>query len=328
MEFYTRINIPKSSFLLSYTDSIVMIGSCFAENIGKLLQENKFNTDLNPFGILYNPGSIAKAIHMLVQPDLFTSKELVHNEGTYHSFMHHSRFSSVSQEDILDTINNRLILSSEKLLQADRLIITFGTAYVYRLKSNGKIVANCHKLPDKLFSRERLTTEEIVNEWKDLLLHLWEHNPKIKILFTVSPIRHWKDGAHNNQLSKATLLLAIDNLQKEFADRVEYFPAYEILMDELRDYRFYAEDMCHPSSQAVGYIWQRFIENYFSSETLILFNEWNEILKAINHKPFQAESESYKQFIRQTLLKMDQINRKMPSFDMAKERFTLESKLK
>ena len=227
MELYTRILLPKARFSFSYEDRVVMMGSCFAENIGRKLEENKFSVDINPFGTLYNPAS----------GDLFQ------HEGIYHSFTHHSRFSAPSEEECLGHINSRLSESSDFLRKATRLVITLGTAFVYRLKSDGRIVSNCHKLPEKMFDRQRLSTQEIVEDWKPLLLALWEQNPALKILFTVSPIRHWKDGAHENQLSKATLLLATDALQKDYPDRIAYFPAYEILMDELRDYRFYADDI-------------------------------------------------------------------------------------
>ena len=207
------------------------------------------------------------------------------------------------------------------------MIITLGTAWVYRLRSTGKIVSNCHKLPEKMFDRQMLSVDEITAEWKSILLSLWEQNPELKILFTVSPIRHWKDGAHGNQLSKATLLLAVEQLQKDFPEQTAYFPAYEIMMDELRDYRFYADDMLHPSLQAVEYIWERFTETMLSRETQAILKEWKDIQKAINHKPFQPESEAYKHFISQTLLKMERINKKFPSFDSTKEMEIIKSKL-
>ena len=213
---------------------------------------------MNPFGTLYNPSSIAEAIRMLLQPEQFTGDDLFQHEGIYHSFSHHSRFSSPSETECLANINRRLFSSADTILKAQRMILTFGTAWVYKLKSSGKVVSNCHRLPEKMFDRQLLTVGEIVAEWKSLLLSLWKQNPELKILFTVSPIRHWKDGAHGNQLSKATLLLAIDALQKEFPEHTAYFPAYEIMMDELREYRFYADDMLHPSTTAIEYIWERF----------------------------------------------------------------------
>lgn len=319
MELYTRILLPKARFSFSYEDRVVMMGSCFAENIGRKLEENKFSVDINPFGTLYNPASVAEGLRMLLRPEYFTPGDLFQHEGIYHSFTHHSRFSAPSEEECLGHINSRLSESSDFLRKATRLVITLGTAFVYRLKSDGRIVSNCHKLPEKMFDRQLLTVGEIVAEWKGLLLSLWEQNPELKILFTVSPIRHWKDGAHGNQLSKATLLLAIDVLQKEFPEHTAYFPAYEIMMDELREYRFYADDMLHPSTTAIEYIWERFTGSMLSPDSLSILKEWKDIQKAINHKPFQPESEAYKRFISQTLLKMERLNEKFPYFDMTNE---------
>lgn len=327
MEFRTQVTIPKSIIDLSYQDGIMLIGSCFAENIGNKLNDTKFTVDINPFGTLYNPASVASSLKTLLYPKRFLPDDLFEHEGVFHSFAHHSRFSSHSPDESLDKINQRLYASSDNLGKAAWLIITFGTAFVYRLKSNGQVVSNCHKLPDKMFFREISSTGDIIKEWNTLLLSLWEQNPDIKILFTVSPIRHWKDGAHNNQLSKATLLLAIDALQTKYPEHIAYFPAYEIMMDELRDYRFYADDMLHPSSMAIEYIWECFVCNCLSNESQGILKEWEEIQKAMNHKPFQPQSEAYRQFISQTLLKAEQISRKFPYFDIIKEIELLRSKV-
>lgn len=328
MEFSTPITIPQAASPLSYGEKIVTLGSCFAENIGLALEENKFSVDKNPFGILYNPASVAAALRCLLRPERYTSGDLFLHEGVYHSFAHHSRFSSPSEETCLSQINDRLFRSADYLRQAGRLIVTFGTAWVYKLKSDGRIVSNCHKLPDKLFERSRLSVEDIAAEWEPLLLSIWEQCPDLKVLFTVSPIRHWKDGAHANQLSKSTLLLAIERLQERFGDRTTYFPAYEIVLDELRDYRYYAEDMLHPSPLAMAYIWERFARTQLTEDTRRALNEWKEIRKAVNHRPFQPGSEAYREFILQTLLKAERFQEKMPSFDLTNEIQLLKSKLK
>ena len=269
----TTIDIPKGPFGFGYEEPIMLMGSCFAENIGERLSDNQFKTDLNPFGTLYNPASVASALKRLLHPVPFTTTDLFQQDGVYHSFAHHSRFSSTSEADCLEQINNRLNDSATFLTKASRLIITFGTAYVYQLKSSGEVVTNCHKLPEKLFERSMLSVETITEEWQILLQQLWQHNPLLKVLFTVSPIRHWKDGAHGNQLSKATLLLAIDQLQQRFPKQIHYFPAYELMMDELRDYRFYADDMLHPSPLATDYIWERFKESLLTNEALKLLDD-------------------------------------------------------
>ncbi|MDR0431037.1 MAG: GSCFA domain-containing protein [Tannerellaceae bacterium] len=328
MEFRTAVSIEKPTFNISYRDGIMMIGSCFVENIGSKLNENKFTVDINPFGTLYNPSSIALSVKMLLHPERFSCGDLFEHEGIYHSFAHHSRFSSHSADESLHKINSRLYASSANLSKASRLVVTFGTAFVYRLESNGQVVSNCHKLPERMFHREMVSVESIVKEWNSLLLSVWEQYPDLKIYFTVSPIRHWKDGAHSNQLSKATLLLAVNALHKQYPERINYFPAYEIMMDELRDYRFYADDMIHPSEKAINFIWECFSRNYLSEESMQILKEWQKIQKALDHKPYQPESEAYKRFISQTLLKAEQISRKFPYFDIAKEIELLRSKVK
>lgn len=327
MELNTRIVIPQPSFKISYADNLLLLGSCFAENIGQKLSDNKFRTDVNPFGTLYNPASITNAVHILTEKKHYRPSDLFIHNGLFNSWDHHSRFSFTTIEESLSTINRRMERSSAFLSTTQVAIITLGTRYIYRLKETGRIVANCHKLPEKTFNRYPLKCNDIVTECRLMIDDFKELNPNIRFIFTVSPIRHWKDGAHNNQLSKAALLLAIEQIQVEYGDEVAYFPAYEIMMDELRDYRFYAEDMIHPSALAVEYIWQRFIETFVNQESITIMKEWQDILKAINHKPFNPSSEQYRNFILQTLLKMERITDKIPYFDIANEIEILKSKL-
>ena len=328
LSLITSIQIPKPPFGISYADRMVLMGSCFAENIGERLESDKFRVDNNPFGTLYNPASIAEGVRRLLRPTPFTAADLFAHEGSYHSFAYHSRFSATTEEETLRLMNDRLFSSAEQLREASRLILTWGTAYVYRLKRDGRIVANCHKLPEQRFVRERLSVEAIVEEWRVLLPELWSQCPHLKLICTVSPIRHWKDGAHANQLSKATLLLALDALRAEFPDRISYFPAYEILLDELRDYRFYADDLLHPSPLAIDYIAERFAQTYFDQQTQTARQAWDKLRKAIAHRPLQPESEAYRQFITQTLLKLEQLKAKMPFFDFSKEFEILTAKLR
>ena len=308
----TTIDIPKGPFGFGYEEPIMLMGSCFAENIGKRLSDNQFKTDLNPFGTLYNPASVASALKRLLHPAPFTTTDLFQQDGVYHSFAHHSRFSSTSEADCLEQINNRLNDSATFLTKASRLIITFGTAYVYQLKSSGEVVANCHKLPEKLFERSMLSVETITEEWQILLQQLWQHNPLLKVLFTVSPIRHWKDGAHGNQLSKATLLLVIDQLQQRFPKQIHYFPAYELMMDELRDYRFYADDMLHPSAVAVEYIWQRMVDTFFSDEAKAFMKAWAPIKRGLAHRPLNPDSAEYKAFHAKLMADAEALKRRYP----------------
>ena len=319
MKFRTEIEITSLGVKIGYENRVLALGSCFAAHIARKLAGAKFRVAENPSGILFNPLSIAAAIRSYADPAPVTRGELGFDGEVWHHFGFHGDFSAPTADEALQKMNAARQAGADALRTADRIVLTFGTAWVYKLKSSGKVVSNCHRLPEKMFDRQLLTVGEIVAEWKSLLLSLWKQNPELKILFTVSPIRHWKDGAHGNQLSKATLLLAIDALQKEFPEHTAYFPAYEIMMDELREYRFYADDMLHPSTTAIEYIWERFTGSMLSPDSLSILKEWKDIQKAINHKPFQPESEAYKRFISQTLLKMERLNEKFPYFDMTNE---------
>ncbi len=322
MIFFTKVDIPRSSVLFSYENRTMLFGSCFAESIGNHLLSNVFRVDINPFGVLYNPASIAMAIERLLGNEAFTSSDLLQSEGLYHSCFHHGSFSALSAEECLQRINGRLQKSATTLSRADRFIVTFGTAYVYRLKETRQIVANCHKLPESCFERTRLSVEQIVESWDLLIAKIRKIRPDMQWLFTVSPVRHWRDGAHENQLSKATLLLAVERLQERFPKHVAYFPAYELMMDELRDYRFYGDDLCHPSAMAVQYIWERFVEVCMNQETRMLLKEAERIRKALNHRPFNPQSESYRRFTAQILSKIEQFNEKMPYLCFEEERQT------
>lgn len=319
MDFRIRVELPKKELDIAHNSKILLLGSCFAENIGNRLLENKFNCDVNPFGILYNPMSILTALKQISGGKEYSEEELFFYQGQWHSFMHHGFFSDASGSACLGNINFRLRQASEELPSLNYLFITFGTAYVYMLKENGMIVSNCHKLPEKNFERRRLTVDEVVKEYTLYLNSLLKQNPGLKILFTVSPIRHAKDGMHGNQLSKATLLLVIDALKVNFPEHIFYFPSYELIMDELRDYRFYAEDMLHPSDVAVNYLWECFSSSYFSRKTLDILAEWGEIKKALNHKPFRPDSEQHIKFLSQIVLRIKRLKEKCPYLDVEKE---------
>jgi hypothetical protein len=299
MKFRTEIALPPAEFAISHQDKIMMMGSCFVENIFSRMEASCFSVEVNPFGIVYNPASLAGGLMDLMNNRVYTPENLFLHQGLYHSFSHHSRFSGTGAETVLNGINSNRIRSSAFLRQTSILILTFGTAGIYRLLSSGELVSNCHKLPANLFAGERLTVDEITGQWNPLIHSLQEMNRNMKILFTVSPVRHWKDGAHENQLNKSTLLLAVNELIKTNT-RCYYFPSYEIMMDDLRDYRFYAGDLIHPSSQAVDYIWEKFGNAYFSPQTMELIKEWEHIQQALNHRPFNPESEEYLRFREKT----------------------------
>lgn len=321
--FRTQIDIVSGDLIINHNTQMMLLGSCFSEQIGKKLADHKFHVDINPFGILYNPTSILNALERLICGSVFTVQELFLFNGIYHSEMHHGSFSSTKSEDTLKIINDRFEKAVSVLLSADLLLITFGTAWVYQQKGNNRVVANCHKLPAHHFSRFRLSVEEIVCDWKVLIPRLQSYNRKIKLLFTVSPVRHLKGGAHENQLSKSVLFLAIEELQRLFPKVVYYFPAYELMQDELRDYRFYDDDMLHPSALAVNYIWDRFTQAYFAEETCRINKEWTSIRQAIEHRPLHPQSDAYHLFRQQTANKLKMFIKRYPYISCDKEQETL-----
>jgi hypothetical protein len=292
MNFRTEISVPANDFKITHDCKIAMMGSCFAENMASEFLNAGFSVDVNPFGIAYNPSSLAQNLNRLSDNKPFVAEELFRDNDLYHSFSHHSRFSGSNSDEVLSKINSGMNRSLDFLRTADLLIITFGTAFVYRLQSTGEVVSNCHKLPAKLFTYQRLTIENIVEEWNDLIARLQTLNPSLRILFTVSPIRHWKDGAHGNQLSKSILLLSVEELLRNHS-RCFYFPAYEIVLDDLRDYRFYAEDMLHPSSQAIDYVWEKFTEAWFDGETLKKAREFEKLHRSMNHVPLSLRQQPF-----------------------------------
>ena len=297
--FQTKIDIPVSDIKISYKDSIMTFGSCFAENIGNKLETVFFETDINPFGVLYNPVSVKNSLELLIQNKSFSSEEIFENKSLWQSFAHSSLFNGLSEVECLNNINTRLISSAGFFQKTNVLLITFGTAWVFEEKKSGRVVSNCHKLPSGDFERRRLTVNEIVSDYNELIVTLQKLCPALNIIFSVSPIRHWKDGAHENNISKSILLIAIDELQKQHK-QVHYFPAYEILLDELRDYRFYAPDMLHPSEVAVDYIWSRFSETYFSERTLQLKKRIEQLVADRAHRPYQPDSAEFKKFVEHT----------------------------
>ena len=255
MKWRTEIEIPKSRWQIEPDDRILLVGSCFTDSIGQKMQAHGLRATTNPTGVLYNPLSIVQSLNGDMRV------ELVEHDGLYHSMSHHSSFSGTDSEQVLRRCLQSQAELHQALAEADVVFVTFGTAYVYF--RDGQVVANCHKLPESEFVRRRLSVQEILTAWRPLIRTM----PDKHWVFTVSPIRHQRDGMHQNQLSKATLLLAIEQLQQAFPEQVTYFPAYEIVLDELRDYRFYADDLVHPSAAAVDYIWQRLCDTFVSPET-------------------------------------------------------------
>ena len=310
--FTTKVEILESPIKITHNDGIVALGSCFSENIGKKMSDAGFNIDVNPFGVLYNPVSIRNSLQFLLDGKQFTEEDLFFDGSLYNSFAHSSLFSDVNAEKCLQKINSRLEQSRVQIREGRFLFITFGTSWIFENTENGEIVSNCHKLPAKKFVRYSLAVEDIVNDYRRLIQQLNTQNRELKLIFSVSPIRHWKDGAHENSLSKARLLLAVNLLQKEFED-VHYFPAYELLMDELRDYRYYASDMLHPSETAINYIWERFADCYFSDETKKIKFEIEQLNADFAHRPLHPESANYQKFAENIEARKRKIAEKYPN---------------
>ncbi|MDR0982569.1 MAG: GSCFA domain-containing protein [Culturomica sp.] len=295
MNLQTKVEITAPSDKLRHSSQMLCIGSCFAENIGRKLQMHGFNVDINPFGIVYNPLSAANVLKRLLSKQTFTEDELLYNNGMWVSLSHHGSFSSKDKQTCLENINTRMSSAVENLAKVNCLLFTFGTAWVYEYIPQSCIVGNCHKISAEHFNRYCLDVGTIVREYSRLINHLKAVNPALRIVFTVSPIRHLKDGAHANQLSKATLLLAIDKLCSLFPEHY-YFPSYEIVMDELRDYRFYASDMLHLSETAVDYIWEVFKTNCITASEYELMNKVEKINRGLHHRPSDPTDEDYLSF--------------------------------
>ena len=319
MNLQTKITVAAPDFLIDYNSRLMMLGSCFAENMGSKFSYYKFDVDVNPCGIIYNPLSGANVLRLIVEGKQFEKSDLRQVGGKWVSLYHHGAFSSTDPDECLRRINDRLTKATGELRTLDLLVITWGTAWVYRYTRENIVVSNCHKIPSQEFERSRLSVEDIVKEYLVLIGRLREINPGLRILFTVSPIRHWKDGAHGNQLSKATLLLAIDRLREEL-QHVYYFPAYEIVLDELRDYRFYADDMLHMSGFTVDYIWERFLYSFISPEVLGLMNQIGRVNKGVAHRPFDPQSEEYHRLVKKMLAEIAMISRSYPMIDISEEK--------
>jgi hypothetical protein len=298
MNFRTQIPIPKSNHPIDYNSKIVSLGSCFAENMGDKFQYFKFQNTINPFGIIFNPVSIEKIIHKAINGIVFTENDIFFHNERWHCFDVHSDLSNSNKEELLSSLNAIIKSTKHQLEEASHVIITYGTSWVYRNIESNEIVANCHKVPQKQFKKELLSVEEIRKSIANTLKLIHSVNPNCNIIFTVSPVRHIKDGFVENQVSKANLISALYTVLQvsPLGAKGAYFPSYEIMMDELRDYRFYAEDMLHPNQVAIDYIWKRFRETTISEIAFSVMDEVENIQKSLSHKPFNPTSISHLKF--------------------------------
>jgi len=318
MDFKLHFSIPASPFVINHQSKIVLMGSCFAQNIGDKLISYKFNSLVNPLGILFNPVSIANAINFIINPGSFQSKFITERNGIFQSWMHHGKIFSNSANSLLQKIENDLHHANNSIAKADVLFITLGSANVYRHNNLHVIVANCHKHPANQFTKVLLSPQEIIHQFGSAILLLKEINPMLKIVFSVSPVKYLKDGLHQNNISKGILHYAINKLCQTHTN-VFYFDAYEIVNDELRDYRFYKEDFAHPTEQAIDYVWQRFSETYFNTETLTLIKALKEINTALYHKPIIANTNEHLAFKNNMLNKVKILQQEYSFLNMQQE---------
>lgn len=312
--FRTIVTPDKPPFNITHADKLISIGSCFSENIGLKFRDYKFNININPFGQQYNPYSIAKAIHRLLEAKPYEASELVHHDELYHSFDHHGSFSKSTVDDTLQYINGNLQQASADLKNATLLFLTFGTSHVFTLKENGAYVSNCHKLSGTYFERKVLKPHEIVSALRNAIDALLAVNPNIKIVATVSPVRYFAFGHYENSVSKAHLFTAIHELQEIYSG-IYYFPAYELVMDDLRDYRFFAEDMLHPNYQATNYVWDVLSNTMLDKKTAGLMKEIDEILLAARHRPRNPNSDAHRKFVQKYINKIEELKTKGLSFE-------------
>lgn len=296
MHFRTEIRIPKPPFQIGYNDHLMSIGSCFSEHIGNYFQEARFSTCINPFGQQYNPASVSNAIARLLSGQPYTAGDLVYYEELYHSFDHHGSYSRPEEAATLTLINSELAQQAEALRRSTVLFLTFGTSHVFRRKDTGVIVSNCHKIPGSQFDFELMKPDVIVKMLHQQLKALRDINPNIKVVFTVSPVRYFAFGHYENSVSKAHLFTAIHELLA-LVDHSYYFPAYELVMDELRDYRFFAEDMLHPNYQATRFVWEKVVDTFFSKETRQVLMQVEQVVQAAKHRPRNPNSEAHRQFL-------------------------------
>ena len=309
MDFRTVVKpLEHHSGLIAHDTGIFMLGSCFTDNIGRRLTDALFPVCANPFGTLYNPASIHRIVERIVSGTPFTEADIFTHGRMNHSFLCHSSLSSVDADGMLRNLNSRLEHSRRCLLEANTLIITLGTSWIYRLVSTGEVVANCHKLPAAVFHRELLTVDDVERLLNDTLRMVKDINRDITTILTVSPIRHLADGAHGNTISKATLQLGVDRVVNS-NDNTIYYPAYEIVNDDLRDYRFYASDLCHPSDTAVDYIYANFSESFFSPATTQIARMAEKYTRRLHHRPLTDDEDARAEFLKATdRMRTDLIN--------------------
>lgn len=306
MDFRTEIRIEPQNRLIDYSTPVLFTGSCFSGEMASKMREGLMPVLSNPTGVVYNPVSVSSALRSLIAGKTYTEEDLWFHNGKWLSFAHYTDFSADDRDACLERINRVASEAIGFIKRANFLFITFGTAWIYRRVDTGEAVSNCHKIPASFFSRELLSVSSIVKDWRELISEICRFNPGLSVIFTISPVRHWKDGAHGNQVSKSVLFLAVEELQKIFPD-VGYFPSYELLLDDLRDYRFYANDMLHPSEAATDYIWKKFSDALLESRARKLWKEISEISRASRHRITSGSAGEVESFADNMLGRIDRL---------------------
>ncbi len=318
MEFQTPIHIKPLEQPLRYTDRLLLVGSCFTEHIGNALEDLKFPVLQNPNGILFDPYSVATSLVSYIQPRLYIPEDLVLLEELWQSWHHHSQFADMHQEVCLQKINASQTRAHQFLKDADWIIITLGSSFSYRLVDTGMPVANCHRAPAQTFQKHLMTIDEINSVLDNCLHQLFHFNPRLRVIFTVSPVRHLRDGVVENNRSKARLIEVVHHLVNKF-DKLYYFPAYELVVDVLRDYRFYDVDMAHPNYQATSFVLDKFTQNYIDPAALPIMEAVRKLVTARRHKPFQQHTQAHRRFLEAQYLNVSKLMQQYPFLDLRQE---------
>lgn len=314
--FRTVVPVKKSLAPITHKSTILSIGSCFAETIGTLLATHRFRCMVNPSGILFNPGSIADLLERLMRKEPFDRDDLFLHQGVWKSFSHHSHFAGSDPVQTLGSMNGSFLTSASAIDNLDFLMVTFGTAAVYFHKDLKKIVANCHRLPHDTFERRLLSIDEIVARYTGMFSSLFEKKPSLQCILTVSPVRHLRDDPHENSVGKSRLIAAVYELEQLFPRNIGYFPAYEIMMDELRDYRFYDADMAHPNDLAITYIWEQFCKARIEERSVSFIREFEPIVKSKEHRINNKNSAETIEFLKDLKVKIDALRKRFPEIDI------------
>ena len=313
MKFRSEVDIQPLNNKINYDDNLLFLGSCFSGNIGNKFSERLFNTQVNPFGVIFNPISIFKLLERCIAKNYFKETDWIFRNDKWLNLDLHGELSFADLDEALE-FSNKLIDDTHNFLKTTNyLFLTFGTAWIYSFRDNNQVVANCHKIPQKEFEKSMLTVTEIVEYGKTLLDKLQATNSKLEIIFTVSPVRHWADGAHNNNLSKSTLHLAVSELLKQ--KNTDYFPSYELVIDELRDYRFFDRDLVHPNELATDFVWEKLSGNWIEATTQKDITEIEKLISSANHRPFNVESDAHQKFVEKTLSKLQQLKKRLSNLN-------------